>query len=129
MWERDLPLDGGWAGGVAELLNKATLALNLEPGSAGTGHGEVASACHGEEDVSAISLPISLPPKWENTAWEEAKNQKAIAHRHSHEFLQPERETQAQQDTGALGFVLEKKATRPPAVNLDCTEEQPAFAE
>lgn len=70
VWERDLPSDGGWAGRVAELLNKATLALNLEPGSAGTGHGEVANACHGEEDVSAISLP----PKWENTAWEEAEN-------------------------------------------------------
>lgn len=31
---------GGRAGGVNELLNKATLALNFEPGSAGAGHGD-----------------------------------------------------------------------------------------
>lgn len=49
---RALALDGGWAGSVTELLNKATSALNFAPGLAGTGHGgRKGGSYHCEEDV------------------------------------------------------------------------------
>lgn len=118
---------GRQAGSVTKLLNKATLALNFEPGSAGTGHGG-----WGGVALTAVKRMSAtpLPPSGRTQPGEKPRNWKATAHPHSHEFLQLERKsnTQAQQDSGAPGFLPGRKA-RPPAMNLDCTQKQPLLSD
>lgn len=119
---------GRRAGSVTELLNKATSALNFEPGSAGTKHGGWGGvALTTVERMSAIPL---APKVGEHSLGTQPRNWKVTAHPHSQGVLQLERksETQAQQGSVALGFVPERRA-RPPATNLDCTQEQPGLTE
>lgn len=127
VWECDLALHGGWADSVTELLNRATSALNFEPGSAGTEHGG-----WGRVALTAAKrmFAIPLPPKWRTWPGKQPRNWKATAHPHSHEFVQLGRKSgiQARQDSGAQGFVPGRKAS-PPAKNLDGAQTQSAFLE